>query len=73
MLDVEVGQFSISCIFRNVENGLVWLFTGVYGPFFREERDWLWEELEAIRGIWDVPWCLGGDFNITLFQGERSR
>ncbi|RVW49943.1 LINE-1 retrotransposable element ORF2 protein [Vitis vinifera] len=27
----------------------------------------------AIRGLWDVPWCLGGDVNITLFQGERSR
>ncbi|RVW55071.1 LINE-1 reverse transcriptase-like [Vitis vinifera] len=45
----------------------------VYGPFSREERECLWEELGAIRGLWDVPWCLGGDFNITLFQGERSR
>ncbi|RVW49728.1 hypothetical protein CK203_070052 [Vitis vinifera] len=73
VLDVEVGQFSISCRVRNVEDGLIWMFTGVYGPFSREERDCLWEELGAIRGLWDVPWCLGGDFNITLFQGERSR
>ncbi|RVX06271.1 LINE-1 retrotransposable element ORF2 protein [Vitis vinifera] len=27
----------------------------------------------AIRGIWEGPWCLGGDFNITLAQGERNR
>ena len=33
----------------------------------------MWEELGVIRGIWEEPWCLGGDFNIILFQRERSR
>ncbi|KAJ9701691.1 hypothetical protein PVL29_006878 [Vitis rotundifolia] len=73
LLEMEVGQFSISCRLRNVEDGLVWIFTGVYGPFARKDRETLWEELGAIRGIWDDPWCLGGDFNITLSQWERSR
>ncbi|RVW44363.1 hypothetical protein CK203_071045 [Vitis vinifera] len=45
----------------------------VYGPFTRLEKECLWEEVGAIRGIWEGPWCLGGDFNITLVQGERSR
>ncbi|RVX04286.1 Protein SDA1-like [Vitis vinifera] len=53
-------------------DGLVWIFTGVYGPFTRKERESMWEELRAIRGIWDDPWCLGGDFNVTLSQKERS-
>ncbi|KAJ9671525.1 hypothetical protein PVL29_025297 [Vitis rotundifolia] len=70
---MEVGQFSISCRLKNVEDGLVWIFTGVYGPFARKDRETLWEELGAIRGIWDDPWCLGGDFNVTLSQWERSR
>ncbi|RVX03496.1 hypothetical protein CK203_027938 [Vitis vinifera] len=56
---------------RNVEE-LVWIFTSVYGPFSREDRDCMWEELGAIRGIWDDPWCLGGDFNVILSQRERS-
>ena len=73
VLDLEVGQYSVSCRFRNVEDGFVWMFTRVYGPFTREERECLWEELGAIRGIWEDPWCLGGDFNIILFQRERSR
>ncbi|RVX16234.1 hypothetical protein CK203_014505 [Vitis vinifera] len=30
------------------------------------------EEIGAIRGIWDDPWCLGGDFNVILSQRERS-
>ena len=45
ILDLEVGQFSISCRFRQVEDGFVWVFMGVYGPFTREDRECLWEEL----------------------------
>ncbi|KAL6351122.1 hypothetical protein AAG906_031708 [Vitis piasezkii] len=59
VLDLEVGQYSDSCRFKNVEDGFVWMFMGVYGPFTREEMECLWEELGAIRGIWEDPWCLG--------------
>ena len=69
---MEMGQFSISCRLKNVEDGNAWIFTGVYGPFFKEDREILWEELGAIRGIWDDPWCLGGNFNVTLSQREKS-
>ncbi|KAJ9700063.1 hypothetical protein PVL29_005748 [Vitis rotundifolia] len=63
ILEWEEGQFSISCKFRNVVDGVVWVFTGIYGPLSREERECLWED----------PWCLGGDFNTILYQSERSR
>ncbi|RVW85679.1 Transposon TX1 uncharacterized 149 kDa protein [Vitis vinifera] len=72
LMELEVGCFSISCRMRNVEDGLVWMFTGVYGPFSKEEREWMWEEIGAIRGIWEDPWCIGGDFNVTLSMRERS-
>ncbi|RVW49857.1 LINE-1 reverse transcriptase-like [Vitis vinifera] len=72
MLDWEEGQFTLSCRFRNIEDGNVWVFTGVYGPFTKAERNALWEEFGAIRGLWEDPWCIGGDFNITLFSRERS-
>ncbi|RVW99254.1 hypothetical protein CK203_030726 [Vitis vinifera] len=36
-------------------------------------RDCLWEELRAIRGLWEELWCIGGDFNVILSQRERSR
>ena len=55
VLEMEMGQFSISCRLRNVEYGNAWIFTGVYGPFSKEDRETLWEELGAIRGIWDDP------------------
>ena len=73
LLEWEKGQFSISCKFRTVENGAIWVFTGVYGPFTKEDRECLWEEFGAIRGLWGEPWCVGGDFNVILSQGERSR
>ncbi|RVW54803.1 hypothetical protein CK203_071644 [Vitis vinifera] len=73
VMETEVGKFSVSCRFRNVENGLTWIFTGVYGPFSKGDRECLWEELGAIRGLWEDPWCLGGDFNVILSQRERNR
>ena len=49
------------------------MFMGVYGPFTKDERECMWEEIGAIRGIWEEPWCVGGDFNIILSQRERNR
>ena len=41
ILDWEEGHFTLSCRFRNVENGVVWVFTRVYGPFTKVERNGL--------------------------------
>ncbi|RVW60698.1 hypothetical protein CK203_053051 [Vitis vinifera] len=54
-------------------DGAIWVFTGVYGPFSREDREGLWEELGAIKrivggaviidelGLVDIP-LQGGSF-----------
>ena len=31
----------------------------------------MWEELIGLITWWDLPWCLGGDFNIICFPSER--
>ena len=41
VLEMEMGQFSIYCKLRNVEDGKAWIFTGVYGPFSKEDRETL--------------------------------
>ena len=51
LLDKEMGSFSISWRFRNVESGFVWVFSGVYGPLTKDGKSLLWEELSAIRGL----------------------
>ncbi|RVX06893.1 hypothetical protein CK203_015021 [Vitis vinifera] len=32
LVGLEVGIFSISCRFKNCEDGFMWFFTGIYGP-----------------------------------------
>ena len=71
-LEVEVGSFSISCRFRNCEEGFAWVLSRLYGPSKGKERRELWEELAAIKGLWSDPWCIAGDFNVVRFPVETS-
>ncbi|RVX00292.1 hypothetical protein CK203_024581 [Vitis vinifera] len=71
-LEAKVGSFSISCIFKNYEEGFVWVFSGLYGPCNGKERRELWEELAAVKGLWGDPWCIAGDFNAMRFPVEES-
>ena len=60
---MEVGGYSVSCLFRCIEDGFKWVFTGVYGPVESGERCRLWEELGDVAGRWDLPWCVEGNFS----------
>uniref|UniRef100_A0A2N9IF49 CCHC-type domain-containing protein n=1 Tax=Fagus sylvatica TaxID=28930 RepID=A0A2N9IF49_FAGSY len=70
-MDSAVGQYSISCKFRNVLDQTDWAFSGVYGPNINRERDIMWEELAGVASWWGVPWVIGGDFNVVRFPSER--
>ena len=70
-LEVESGGYSIFVRFRNCADGFFWIFFGVYGPMMGNEKEDFWEELGAIRGLWEDPWCIGGDFNVVRFPEER--
>ena len=71
--EMEVGKFTVSCRFKNCEDGFCWCFSRVYGPTMKTERKELWSELGAIRGIWNEPWCIVGDFNMIRFPSKRSK
>ena len=45
---------------------------GVYGPTTREGRNLLWENLGAVRGLWEGSWRIGGDLNATQLPNERN-
>ncbi|RVW72410.1 Mitotic checkpoint protein BUB3.1 [Vitis vinifera] len=57
---------------RGVAEGFVWVFSGLYGPSKGRERRELWEELATIKGLWNDPWCIVGDFNVVRFPIETS-
>ena len=71
-VEEAVGQFSISCRFTSVSDQYVWAFSGVYGPNSVRDRRLLWEELVGLNSWWNVPWCVGGDFNVVRFPSECS-
>ena len=71
---MEESSYTLSCRLRNCANDFCWIFMGIYGPTKRENMELLWEDLGgAIRGMWGDPWCIGGDFNVLRFPGERNR
>ena len=45
----------------------------VYGLVERSHKEFFWEELGSIRGMWEDPWCLGGDFDEILSPNERAK
>jgi hypothetical protein len=71
-IDECLGRYVVACSFRNVEDGMIWAFAGVYGPNNINYRRLLWDELAGLMSLWDMPWCIGGDFNATIFHSERS-
>ena len=69
---MEIDYFSVSCRFKNVEDGFCCVFTGVYGPSVGRLREDFWEELGTIRGLWQDLWCIQGDFNVIRFAREMN-
>ena len=67
-----MGSFSVSCKFKSVVDQFSWKFTGVYGPNLVRDRWLLWEELFGLSSWWNIPWCVGGDFNVVRFPSERA-
>ena len=51
LVDSVVGSFSVTCLFRMLEDGFQWTFSGVYGPVENSFREFFWEELGSIKGL----------------------
>ena len=72
LVGVEESHYSLSCKFRFLDDNFTWIFMRVYGSTSKGERELLWEDLGAIRGLWGEPWCIGDNFNTTRFPIERN-
>lgn len=58
ILEECIGEFIVTCSFRNMQDGFQWAFAWVYGHNIDLVRRLLWEEL-AIIPWWELP-CLSG-------------
>ena len=48
------------------------MFSRLYSLLKGRERRELWEELAAIKGLWNEPWYIAGNFNLVQFPRETS-
>ena len=51
LVGIEVGLFSISCRFKNCEDGFLWIFTGVYGPTLKRYIEFFWKSYCHLRVV----------------------
>jgi hypothetical protein len=58
------GIVTIACSFGCFSDSFEWAFAGVYGPNEGSDRKMLWDELAGLISWWEMPWCIGGDFNV---------
>lgn len=55
-----------------ISQDLTWCLPVVYSECDRKEREELWWEISAIRGICEGPWVIFGDLNVSRFPSERT-
>ena len=48
----------------------MWLIN-LNGPNSDGDKRLLWDELPGLCNWWNIPWCVGGDFNVVLFPYEH--
>ncbi|KAK1311314.1 hypothetical protein QJS10_CPA08g00746 [Acorus calamus] len=68
-----VGEFSVLVLLECRQTGGKWVCSNVYKQHEDGPRERLWEELSATRTMWNSPWLVVGDFNVTRFPEDRNR
>lgn len=66
-----LGEFSVT-IKDEEEEGEFWWLLGFYGPNHYNKRNLFWDELVGLWSLCGQSWCMGGDFNVTLFLSKKS-
>ena len=63
-IEVFLGTNTVACFYKSVGDNCKWAYVGVYGPNDDNDRKCLWDELAELISWWEMPWCIGGDFNV---------
>ena len=56
----------IHAVVKVLNSNSSWLFTAIYASPRSAERHFLWNNLNKVAELHDMPWVIAGDFNETL-------
>lgn len=68
---LEIGSYTLTCKFEALLQDYKCHIIGVYAPNCRTEREHVWEEIGTVRSLFEGPWAVCGDFNVTRFPSEK--
>lgn len=70
--EVDVKSFSSAHIEVFIKaSGDCWRFSGFYGNPKQSQRHHSWELLRRLKGLFDLPWLVAGDFNKIVHLPEK--
>lgn len=67
-----IGAYTITCNFSGKIQEYSWHLSGVYAPNDRYKREEVWWELAGVRGLFEGPWVVCGDFNTVRYPSEKK-
>ena len=71
--NIEDGDFHIKFVLKNKVDGFRWALLFVYGAVQEEHKEHFLSELaRACTSYGDLPFLVGGDFNIIRNQSEKK-
>lgn len=71
-LEELIGEYTMVCSFRSLEDKFLWTFAGVYGLNLDSDRSCLWDEVACILSCWELPWCVGSTLEFLDFITKSS-
>lgn len=72
LVDISIKHFTIVTILEEISLGNSFIFANVYGPNQDDTRGQFLEEITSSRGLLNLPWRVGGDFNVVRRLSERK-
>ena len=71
LLTLALGRFLFVVSFKSLEDNFEWRLIRVYGPNDNYRQLAFFEDLSFMSSS-NIPWCLGGDFNVIRFPLKRN-
>ncbi|KAG5568666.1 hypothetical protein H5410_064323 [Solanum commersonii] len=67
----QQGSYTISCVLKSTQRDFTRCFTRIYKPHTNPEREDLWHEFAAIRGLWNEQWLTEKAWLETSFEEDE--